>query len=51
MKRQSFYIILKLKIICEFDEQKSIGTKAFWGVYLLLNEEIEHDEKVTLTPE
>ena len=22
------------KIQCEFDEQKSIGTQAFWGVYL-----------------
>ena len=43
MKRQSFYIILK--------EQKSIRTQAFRGVYLWLNEEIEHDEKVTLTPE
>ena len=30
---------------------KSIGTQAFWGVYLWLNEEIEHDEKVTLTLE
>ena len=33
------------------DEQKSIGTQAFWGVYLRLNEEIEHDEKVNLTQE
>ena len=39
------------KIQYEFDEQKSIGTQAFWSVYLWLNEEIEHDEKVTLTPE
>ena len=30
------------------DDQKSIGTQAFWSVYLWLNEEIEHDEKVTL---
>ena len=22
------------KIQCEFDEQKSIGTQAFWAVYL-----------------
>ena len=36
---------------CEFDEQKSIGTQAFWGVYLWLNEKIEHDEKVILTLE
>ena len=41
----------KAKIQCEFDEQKLIGTQSFWGVYLWLNEEIEHDEKVTLTPE
>ena len=41
----------KAKRQCEFDEQKSIQTQIFWGVYLLLNEEIEHDEKVTLTPE
>ena len=27
------------------------GNQAFRGVYLWLNEEIEHDEKVTLTPE
>ena len=33
---------------CEFDEQKSFRTQAFWGIYLWLNEEIEHDEKVTL---
>ena len=26
-------------------------TQAFWGVYMWLNEEIEHDENVTLTPE
>ena len=26
-------------------------TQAFWGVYLWLSEEIEHDEKVTLTQE
>ena len=26
-------------------------TQAFWGVYVWLNEAIEHDEKVTLTPE
>ena len=42
MKRQSFYIpvILKLKdtMWYEFDEQKSIGTQAFRGVYLWLNE-------------
>ena len=38
-------------IQCEFEEQKSIRTQAFWGIYLFLNEEIEHDEKVTLTPE
>ena len=25
--------------------------QAFQGVYLWLNEEIEHDEKVTITPE
>ena len=31
----------------KFDDQKSIGTQAFWGVYLWLNVEIEHDEKVT----
>ena len=31
--------------------KKSIGTQAFSGVYLWLNEEIEHDKKVTLTPE
>ena len=31
--------------------QKSIRTQAFWGFYLWLNEEIEHDEKVTLTSE
>ena len=30
---------------------KPTRTQAFWGVYLWLNEEIEHDEKVTLTPE
>ena len=35
---------------CEFDEEKAIGTQAFLGVYLQLNEEIEHDEKVTSTP-
>ena len=34
----------------KFDEKNSIGTQAFWDVYLWLNEEIEHDEKVTLTP-
>ena len=38
-------------IQCEFDEQKLIGTQAFTGVYLWLNKEIEHDDKVTLTPE
>ena len=32
-------------------EHKSIGTQSFCGIYLWLNEEIEHDEKVTLTPE
>ena len=32
-------------------QQKLIGTQAFRGVYLRLNEEIEHDEKVSLTPE
>ena len=32
-------------------KQNSVGTQAFWGVYLCLNEEIEHDEKVTITPE
>ena len=30
--------------------KNSIGTQAFWGVYLCLSEKIEHDEKVTLTP-
>ena len=49
IRRQMFYIILTIKY--EFDEQKSIGTEAIWGVYLWLNEEIEHDVKVTLTPE
>ena len=44
------YNFLSWKIQCEIDEQKSIGTQAFWGTYLWLNEEIEHDEKVTLTP-
>ena len=39
----SYNLNLKLKIQCEFDEQISIGTQAFWGVYLQLNEEIEHD--------
>ena len=34
-----------------FDESKSIENEAFWSVYLRLNEEIEHDEKVTLTLE
>ena len=29
---------------------KWIGTQAFLGVYLWLNEEIEYDEKVTATP-
>ena len=24
----------KVKIQCDFDEQKSIGTQAFWGIYL-----------------
>ena len=36
---------------CEFDQQKSIRNEAFPGVYLWFNEEIEHDEKVTLTSE
>ena len=48
MKRQSFYIILELKDTK--DEQKLFGTQAFRGVYLRLTEEIEHDQKVTLTP-
>ena len=38
-------------IKCEFDKQISIKHQAFQGVYLWLNEEIEHDEKVTLTLE
>ena len=33
------------------NKKKTIETQAFWGVYLWLNEEIEHDEKVTLTPQ
>ena len=36
----TFSCNFKAKIQCEFDEQKSIRTQ-----------EIEHDEKVTLTPE
>ena len=38
-----------MHVQCEFDEQKL--TQAFWSVYLWLNEEIGHDEKVTLTLE
>ena len=33
-RHQSFHISLKLKKKSEFDEQKSIKTQAFWGVYL-----------------
>ena len=31
--------------------KKLIRAQAFWGIYLWLNEEGEHDEKYTLTPE
>ena len=31
--------------------KKAIKPQAFWGVYLWLNEEIELDDKVALTPE
>ena len=40
-------MILKLKDTMWIWWTKSFGTQAFLGIYLWLNEEIEHDEKVT----
>lgn len=40
-----------LKIQCEIGEQSSNRKQTFRVVYLKLNEEIEDEEKVNLTPE
>ena len=51
MKHKFFYIILKLKVTMWIWWTKINQNPAFQGVYLWLREEIEYDEKVTLTPE
>ena len=51
MKRKIFQIILKLKDTMWLWRAKNNWNPRISGIYMWLNEEIEHDEKVTLTPE
>ena len=56
MNRQSFFLyyskVKKYNVnLMNQNQSEPIRTQAFQGVYLWINEEMEHDEKVTLTPE